>query len=163
VKVVKKAAQMEYLFEFVSSVEELPTGPDVIGGSLAAVGTLADHVYYVFSEGRWDRVDPPLNVRECEAAVGRAARDAQRAKDSLRSFLIQKVLATDAKPAGEDAKALRAVDLIRANTMQLGDLAERFGRGDLAEAVVDAETEFAKALDTLQAAETRAAEARSCG
>ena len=38
-----------------------------------------------------------------------------------------------------------------------------FAAGDLAEAVVDAEIEFAKALDTLQAAESRAAEAKSCG
>jgi hypothetical protein len=158
VKVVKKAAQMEYLFEFVSSVEELPTGPDVIGGSLAAVGTLADHTYYVyvFSEGRWDRIDPPLNVRDCEAALGRAARRVRQTKDAMRSFLIQKLLASDAKPTGEDAMVLRAVDLIRASTMQLGVLAERFGRGDLAQAVVDAEIEFAKALDTLQEAEVRA-------
>ena len=160
-KVAMQQRERVLAFEFVSSVDDLPTGDDIVQGTLGSVGTPDKFSYYTWYGGKWNFVDPPLDVRDCEAALGRAARRVQQSKDAMRSFLIQKLLMSDAKPTGEDAMALRAVDLIRASTMQLGVLAERFGRGELAEAVVDAEIECAKALDVLQEAESRAREAES--
>jgi len=91
-----------------------------------------------------------------EAAVGRAAIKTQKAKDSLRSFLVRKALEQldyRSDPNFAAPRTLKPVDLIRASTFDLGAIAANFGRGDLHDALLEAEVELARAIDALENAE----------